>query len=133
MRILVVFISFFFLLQCSSKQIAENAVTLDVSFKWRMKHGCSNKSPKITIKNAPKETERFIIRLKDLDVLSFHHGGGVVKNNGSGIIPEGALKSNYKGPCPPSGQHNYRFTVDAVDKNGVIIGRGQGMQPYPPK
>ena len=60
-----------------------------------------------------------------------NHGGGTVAYDGSGVIPAGALKSGYNGPCPPSGSHRYEFTVKAVYAAGVIVGQGKQTQSFP--
>ena len=51
--------------------------------------------------------------------------------DGSGVIPAGALKNGYNGPCPPSGSHRYEFTVQAVDAAGVVVGSGKKALSFP--
>ncbi len=127
-RYLIV-ISLFLALGCADK-IAKNAVSLEVKFSWKKTSKCSNKSPKIKVTNIPKNTVLLKVELTDLDVPSYNHGGGSLKYTGSGIIPAGALKS-YTGPCPPSGSHRYRFTVKAVNKEGIVIGIGKAVKKFP--
>ncbi len=55
---------------------------------------------------------------------------GTVLANANGDIPARAL-TNYNGPCPPSGSHTYRFTVNALDANGNKIGTGSKSAPFP--
>jgi Raf kinase inhibitor-like YbhB/YbcL family protein len=43
---------------------------------------------------------------------------GVEDTNGFG-------KPGYGGPCPPSGEHRYLFTLRALDANGREVGRGE--------
>jgi hypothetical protein len=49
----------------------------------------------------------------------------------SGIIPAGALKDGYNGPCPPDGSHTYEFTVKALDANEDTLAEGSAEQRYP--
>jgi hypothetical protein len=51
--------------------------------------------------------------MTDLDAPNFVHGGGSVVYDGQRLIPRGAF--SYRGPCPPGGQHRYRWTVDTED------------------
>ncbi len=83
---------------------------------------CSGTSPEIRVGNIPAGTADFRVSLRDNDAPSFNHGGGTYKNDGTGVIPEGALK-NYKGPCPPT-THSYEFTVVARDAGGKTLSSG---------
>jgi phosphatidylethanolamine-binding protein (PEBP) family uncharacterized protein len=113
------------------EKVDENVVALDVDFSWEEEHRCSSKSPAIQVAGVPEGTKSFKVSLVDLDVPFWHHGGGAVENDGSGIIAAGSLKSGYNGPCPPSGSHRYEFTVHAVDEEGRIIGTGKRMKKFP--
>ena len=108
--------------------VAQNAVALDVSYKWNKADQCSQVSPEISVAGIPAETSQLKVSLKDLDVPNWDHGGGKVDYTGQTIIPAGALKSGYNGPCPPSGSHTYAFKVNAVDAEGTIIGQGKAKQ-----
>lgn len=59
----------------------------------------------------------------------YDHGGGAVANDGSNVIPEGALKK-YEGPTPGQGSTRYEISVKAVDENGEIIAFGKKMKKY---
>ncbi|MDV7338008.1 hypothetical protein RYZ26_00275 [Terasakiella sp. A23] len=116
---------------CQTAKMAENAATLDVAFNWQNTKACSGVSPAFQIGNIPAGTETLSFRMTDLNKLSFNHGGGTVKYSGSGDIAQGAF--GYTGPCPPSGQHNYRWTVQALDKSGeLILGEGKATKAFPP-
>ncbi len=105
--------------------VAENAVNLDVAYKWSKEDQCSRTSPEISLGNIPSNTKELKVKLKDLDAPSWDHGGGKVAYMGQTSIQKGELKSGYNGPCPPSGSHTYVISVDAIDSEGVIVGRGK--------
>jgi len=116
---------------CAGAPVSPNAVVLGVDFRWQPADRCATRSPEIRVTNLPAATQLLRVRLKDLDVPAWNHGGGEVAYNGSGIIPAGALRSGYNGPCPPSGTHRYQFAVQALDAQGVVIGSGKQMHPFP--
>ncbi|MGB9118721.1 MAG: phospholipid-binding protein, partial [Bradyrhizobium sp.] len=37
---------------------------------------------------------------------------------------------SYTGPCPPSGQHIYRFTVQALDASGKVLASASASRPF---
>jgi len=82
-------------------------------------HYCSKFSPEITIANPPKDTEYYEVRLERLGEDAMFMGGGTwrfdgVAEDGMDSIPEGALTSSYRGPCPKKGESaQYMFTVSA--------------------
>jgi phosphatidylethanolamine-binding protein (PEBP) family uncharacterized protein len=116
---------------CVSEKVSPDAVTLGVEFSWEGTSRCSNVSPVIRVTGAPHGTTSFKVRLVDLNVPTWNHGGGTVAHDGSGVIPAGALKSGYNGPCPPSGTHSYQFIVKALDAEGTVIGEGKSVQKFP--
>jgi phosphatidylethanolamine-binding protein (PEBP) family uncharacterized protein len=67
----------------------------------------------------------------DTNVPSFPHGGGTIAYQGSGSIPAGSF--SYKGPCPPAGQHTYRWTVQALDANGKVLAAAAASEKFPPR
>ena len=111
----------------------EDAAELKVGFSWKATKACSRRSPEIRVDNVPDGTVDLKVRLKDIDVPNWNHGGGMVAHDGTGIVPAGALKAGYNGPCPPSGRHRYEFSVKALNADGAIIGFGKAMQRFPPK
>jgi len=110
---------------------------LGVEFTWSDIRRCTGVSPEIKVSNIPDGTVEFDVKLKDHDAPDYNHGGGKVKNDGSGIIPRKALKpdfglkNRYKGPCPPMGAHNYEFTVKALDKEGNVLAEGKSARLFP--
>jgi phosphatidylethanolamine-binding protein (PEBP) family uncharacterized protein len=109
--------------------LAEQA-QLQINFSWAQTERCTTVSPEIRVSSVPEGTKKFEIALEDLDVPTYHHGGGTVPANAGGDVPAGAL-NDYNGPCPPSGSHTYRFTVNALDANGNVIGTGSKSAPFP--
>lgn len=104
---------------------------LKVSFKFDASSRCSEISPELEVGDVPPGTVAFKVKLKDRDVPTWNHGGGTVAHDGSGIIPKGALKGGYNGPCPPSGSHTYVFTVKALDANDAVLAEGEKSQRFP--
>lgn len=78
-------------------------------------HRCSFMSPEIHIVNAPKETTVYEVEVAEkVGGESVLLGKGSWHEDGTGIIPEGALTGHYRGPCPPGGSvRHYVFTVSA--------------------
>lgn len=116
---------------CQTTPVAEDAAALGVDFTWSERSRCSPVSPAIKVTGVPEDTAYLKVTMKDLNKPNYRHGGGEVAYEGSGAIAEGAL-GQYKGPCPPMGQHTYRFTVEALnaDKN-LILGVGQSERLFP--
>jgi len=114
-------------------KIPKDAVKMEVDFSWEGIQVCSHESPEIRVSNVPEGTIGLRVKLKDISMPVWNHGGGNVRYDGSGIIPAGALNIGYNGPCPPSGRHKYEFSVMAVDAKEVVIGFGKAIQPFPPK
>ena len=113
-------------------KIPKDAAKMAVDFSWEGIQACSHESPEIRVSNVPEGTEELRVKLNDITLPQWNQGGGKVKHDGSGIIPAGALKIGYNGPCPPSGRHQYEFSVMAVNAEGAIIGFGKVRQPFPP-
>ncbi len=114
-------------------KIPKDAAEMTVDFSWQGIDACTHESPQLRVSAVPDGTAELSVRLKDISMPAWNHGGGKVKHDGSGVIPAGALKLGYNGPCPPSGRHDYEFSVMAVNADGAIIGFGKARQPFPPK
>lgn len=95
----------------------QNSMSIEVKYSDNM-HRCSRVSPEINVQNIPEGTDMFMVRLIEVDAQERFCGGGNWRNDGSGIIPEGALTQHYQGPCPQAGKEStYHYVVSAM-KNG---------------
>ncbi|MFC1489103.1 hypothetical protein ACFL6B_04560 [Thermodesulfobacteriota bacterium] len=121
--------SLIFIFICPASQAGE--ARLGVGFSWEGIAECSNYSPEIKVSNIPSVTKSFQVLLKNLDDPSSYHGGGTVENDKSGIIPAGALKGDYKGPCPSGKGHRYQFTVNAIGSLAKSVGKGKATRIFP--
>jgi phosphatidylethanolamine-binding protein (PEBP) family uncharacterized protein len=105
-----------------------NAFT--ASFSWAGIPACERISPAFSLSGVPAGTKRLRFNMTDLDVPTFHHGGSAVAYDG-GAVKQGAI--SYIGPCPPGGQcHRYRWTIEAVDAAGKVLGTTTVAQTFPP-
>ena len=115
---------------CMQTKEAKNLAQMSVGFSWSSADKCSTKSPAFTVTGAPEGTAKLRFKMTDLDVPNYNHGGGTVAYNGQ-QVPAGAF--SYKGPCPPSGSHDYRWRVEALNAAGdTILGRGEATKAFPP-
>jgi hypothetical protein len=65
------------------------AFAFSASFAWR------SGSPSFTLTDVPQGTERLQFAMTDLNVPSFHHGGGTVAYSGQAAVPCGAFSSGF--------------------------------------
>lgn len=93
----------------------EEGMAITVDFLER--HVCSRVSPEITVAYAPKGTKFYDVRLVEYDQGNERFlGGGSWNEDGSGLIPEGALTRHYQGPCPKKDQTvQYAYIVTALE------------------
>ena len=124
-------IIFFVIFGCSEDY--SHLPQISVDFTWLKDQMCfDERSPEITLKNVPKNTKFFKIKMRDID-NNYNHGGGAFAYDGSNLIPVGALKK-YEGPCPVGFNHpRYELRVKAIDENGDVIGFGMKTKKYPPE
>ena len=85
---------------------------------------CSRNSPELRIGNVPAGTASFEVSLRDLNATADMHGGGRYRNDGTGVIPEGALVNRYVGTCSRDSLHRYEFAVLAIDASGKALASG---------
>lgn len=117
---------------CQTTKEAKNVAKIGVDFSWESKHGCSSISPAFSVSGIPEGTKTLKFWMTDLNVPSYNHGGGSVEYKGSSNISEGAF--SYTGPCPPSGSHDYKFDVTALNAAGdTVLGRGEAVREFPPR
>lgn len=86
-----------------------------------------NVSPQLSWSGAPKGTSSFVLTMVDQDPIARGYVHWVVtgipadvtelpENAAADGVPDGASESRaYVGPFPPSGAHDYAFTLYAVD------------------
>ncbi len=103
---------------CSAKQeAATRPEDMTISVDFSEVHLCSRISPEITVTYAPKGTKFYDVRLVEEGQQERFLGGGAWPEDGSGLIPEGALTRHYTGPCPPRGREvQYSYVVSAMDR-----------------
>ena len=104
---------------CSSRDDSVEPSGMSISVTLRDVHRCSRLSPEIVVESAPQGTRSYQVRLIEYRADGERFlGGGSWEEDGSGIIPEGALTQYYRGPCPAQGQSGkYGFVVAAHGSN----------------
>jgi Raf kinase inhibitor-like YbhB/YbcL family protein len=97
------------------------------------RHTCDGDdvSPALTWGPTPDETGAWVLIVEDLDARNWVHWLVVnlpadtlsLPEGGSSDLPEGAVEGKtdfgpalWRGPCPPSGEHRYRFSVYALSE-----------------
>jgi Raf kinase inhibitor-like YbhB/YbcL family protein len=91
----------------------------------------AGRSPALDWTGAPADTQALVLVVIDPDARDFVHWvafdmtGAPEGHLAAGLDPSatapaqgqnGFGKRGYGGPCPPSGQHHYRFTLSALDR-----------------
>jgi len=104
--------------------VAWAADPLGVALTFTPRNKCQGESPEIRLTQIPPGTVAYKVQMIDEDVPSFPHWNQTIPATGP-VIPAGAGKGGYYGPCPPSGKHKYRVTVTAVDAAGSPLAQGE--------
>jgi len=105
---------------------ARSAFAFSASFAW-----CAG-SPSFALKDVPPGTARLQFNMIDLNVPTFHHGGGTVAYTGQASVPCGAFASGFTGPSPPPGQvHTYEFTIKALGPSGTVLASATARRKFP--
>lgn len=105
---------------------SSGALAFSASFRW-----CSG-SPSFELKDVPAGTATLKFAMTDLNVPSFHHGGGTVAYAGQKAVPCGAFSSGFTGPSPPPGQvHTYQFTVQALSARRAVLATTTTRRKFP--
>jgi phosphatidylethanolamine-binding protein (PEBP) family uncharacterized protein len=129
-RLILVFLLIAINLACEKR--ADRVAEMDVYFEWNSKGTSVYQNPEIHLSAIPETTDRFTVKLVDLDMKSFHHGGGEFTYTGSLVIPTGELEGDYQGPqAPPNKPHRYEISVKALDTSGKVVGEGRYTRQYP--
>jgi phosphatidylethanolamine-binding protein (PEBP) family uncharacterized protein len=116
----------------ASSPACAQAPGFGVDFSWERTASCFDpKSPAFTLSGVPAGTKRLAFAMKDLDAPSYPHGGGAVAFTGQMQVGGGAVA--YQGPCPPSGQHTYQWTVQAQDEAGKTLATATVAKKFPPR
>jgi phosphatidylethanolamine-binding protein (PEBP) family uncharacterized protein len=106
------------------------AAGFGVDFSWEGTAACFDpKSPPFSLTEVPAGTKQLRFAMKDLDAPGFSHGGGTVAYTGQRELGRGAFA--YRGPCPPSGQHTYQWTVEAQDAAGKTLATATATKKFP--
>ena len=112
----------------SCSNVSPDAVELTVDFTWEGLVPCTpGGNPEIKIDGIPDGTEVLIVSLYD---HGMSHGKQKFTYDGAGIIKKGVL-DKIEGPCPVMDSGRYKFKIEAVDKDGVIIGVGSRERKFP--
>jgi len=102
------------------------AFAFSASFNW-----CAG-SPSFELKDVPAGTAKLNFAMTDLDVPSFHHGGGTVAYSGHTTVPCRAFSASFLGPSPPHGQfHTYEFTVKALGADDAVLATTTARRKFP--
>ncbi|PKQ30414.1 MAG: YbhB/YbcL family Raf kinase inhibitor-like protein [Actinobacteria bacterium HGW-Actinobacteria-10] len=108
------------------------------------KHGkkFGNVSPQLSWSGAPPETRSYALLMVDTHPVArgFVHWMVVDTDSATTSLPEGASGSQmptgarearpYMGPFPPSGTHDYEFTVYALDADSVAVGDADSAESF---
>ena len=114
------------LVGCS--KVSPDAVELEVDFTWEGFNPCGVGShPEIKIRGIPDETIYLVVKLTD---HGLSHGKQVLSKDGSGIIKKGAL-DRIESPCPIGDPGRYKYKINALNEDKVIIGTGGRERYYP--
>ena len=118
LRVFIFLACFILLCSCASKDTPEEEVDkFMISVDFKEVHRCSRISPEITVAYAPYGTKFYDVRLVESGENERFLGGGTWPEDGSGIIPEGALTRHYTGPCPPQNRKTeYIYVVSAMEE-----------------
>ena len=119
-------ISLLFLANCW--RVSPDAVELAVDFTREGFAPCGVGShPEIRVSGIPDETKILVVKLTD---HGLSHGKQSLSYDGSGIIEKGAL-DRIESPCPIGDPGKYRYKIEALNENKVVIGIGSRVRYYP--
>ena len=118
----------------------------NIPSKYTCDAGRENPSPALAWKDAPAGAKSFVLIMHDPDAPmagGFTHWVLFDIPAATNSLPEnfqansigvsgnsGFRRLGYGGPCPPSGEHRYVFTLKALDERGRVVGQGQLLGKY---
>jgi phosphatidylethanolamine-binding protein (PEBP) family uncharacterized protein len=109
---------------------AGRANAFELHLSWAGITACEQISPEFHLSDVPAGTRRLHFEMYDLNVPAYRHGGSTVSYE-SDTVRRGAI--HYVGPCPPNGKHHrYRWTVEALNAVGKVLGTATAMETFPP-
>ena len=124
----VLMIALLAVISCSKE--SSDAVELRVDFSWEDFSPCGvGNHPEIRVSGIPDQTKFLVVKLYD---HGFSHGKQRLTYDGSGIIKKGTL-DKIESPCPIGDPGRYKYRVEALNENKVIIGTGSRERHYPEK
>lgn len=119
LRFCVIAMGLLLLNACAKHQDIEPEEDMAIAVDFGEVHRCSRISPEITIKDPPAGTRFYDVRLVEEGKTDRFLGGGIWNEDGSGIIPEGALTRHYTGPCPAANEvTTFVYVVSAMEAPG---------------
>jgi len=118
----VVCIIIYVMIDVERKYISADATPLSMSLALMKENTCSRYSPEFNIDNIPDNTHFICLNVHDLNI-DYDHGGGCVLATGASVqsVNAGALL-DYRGPCPKSAPHSYRFRLEAKTEYNFVVG-----------
>ncbi|MGD9172937.1 MAG: hypothetical protein PVF29_02180 [Desulfobacterales bacterium] len=131
MKALIILVLFLPILSfCGCSDVSPDAVELKVDFTWEGLVPCAvGGNPEIRVGSIPDGTKTLVVTLYD---HGMSHGNQKLDYDGTGIIKKGGL-DQIEGPCPFADSGRYKFKIEAVDENEIIIGVGSRERYYPEK
>lgn len=110
--------------------VSPDAVELEVKFTWQGLVPCAvGDNPETRVGGIPDGTRKLVVSLYD---HGMSHGSQKLDYDGTGIIKKGVL-DEIEGPCPFADSGRYKFKIEAVDENEIIVSVGSREQYYPEK
>jgi hypothetical protein len=117
-----------FLAFANCSNVSPDVVELKVDFSWEGLVPCTvGGNPEIRVSGIPDVTKTIVVSLYDNNMS---HGKQTFTYDGSGIIKKGAL-DQIEGPCPVFDPGRYKFKIEAINENRVIIGIGSKERYFP--
>jgi hypothetical protein len=109
-------------------KVSPDAVELGVDFTWEGFSPCGVGShPEIRISGIPDETKFLVVKLTD---HGLSHGKQMLSYDGTGAIKKKAL-DKIESPCPMGDPGQYKYKIEALNENNVIIGAGSRLRYFP--